>query len=65
MHKALKFAIETALDNGYQCDGIRYRDASFAEQFPCYLIAPGLVVYEDEPDCVVSVGADENRFIAS
>lgn len=64
-HPALDFAIETANENGYTANPARLLDKHFPESYPCYEITPGLVVYEDEPNTVVSVQWKPGRFVTA
>lgn len=59
------FATEIARENGWHGPVTRVLDTEFPQCFPCYVITPGLVVYEDEPDCVVSVENRPGRFISA
>jgi hypothetical protein len=65
-HPAQAFAAEVAKENGFTVEPKRLLDTSYPANYPCYAIAltetSGLVVYEDEPDCVVSVMNEPGRF---
>lgn len=63
MHPAKRTAVETAKLNRLDEATPRMIDTDYAKRFPCYQVIPGIVVYEDEPDCVCSVEAREGRFI--
>lgn len=60
-HAAKQTAIDVARDNGIKTDAPRMIDADHGA--PCFEIMPGLIVYEDEPDCVCSVEWRADRFI--
>jgi hypothetical protein len=61
MHRAQKYARRVARDNGYDPEQVaRFFDTSYRARFACWQIQRGLVVYEDDPDCVVSLATHED-----
>lgn len=68
MTKAHKEARSIARLNGWRADDVyRARDTSFPKRFVCYVVKIwphcAVVIYGDEPRCVVSTGNNEGRFI--
>ena len=66
-HPAQRKARRIAIANGYPLANVQRRiDTSFPQRFPCWIIAEAskwaVVVYEDEPKCVVSTGNYEGRY---
>lgn len=64
MHKAQKNAIEIAEINGINpATVIRVFDTGFSKSYPCWKINDGLVIYENDPDCVVSIEVRPGRLV--
>jgi hypothetical protein len=64
MHKAQKTALETAELNGIDLGGVRRcLDTGYPKRFPCWRVSDHVVVYEDEPNCVVSIVAKQGRLV--
>lgn len=68
MTKAHKEARSIARFNGWKdSDVFRARDTLFAKRFVCYVVKEwdhcAVVIYGDDPLCVVSTGNHEGRFV--
>lgn len=64
MHRARKYARKIARDSGYNPDSVsgRVMDMQFDPPPYCYIVVPGIVVYEDEPATPVSLNHRPGRF---
>lgn len=68
MHPAQKEARAVARSSGFDAAKVkRMIDTEFAKPYPCWMVTQkrgqwAIVIYEDEPNAVVSVGNKTGRF---